>query len=321
MTDTGYTFRTQDYILTCSVHHGLTKDAEDYLVIDAIDGDGSQLTIPERIEISSYDVAGNRMVRELPVRGIGKKAGLGKKGLTRIVCGKNLLFMDDWAFAQCDNLLQVIMTSPDAVNQFRFAKGVFEDCRKLRSIAADADEAGALGYLLGVLPCRMQAEYLLTGDDIGSAHWYEKWDQRLMSYLDEDDEEGYTNVVLCGEEDIQRSVHGFAEDKRKSKAALCLIRLCHPLLLQDLYRERMQAYLLAHTKGEETEEAWMVLLEEFADELSYFKMFAQIGAIHSENVDDMIVDMDDRSTETKAFVMRYKQEHLQTADVFDEFEL
>lgn len=343
-----FNHRVGEFVLACEVKENLIIFDSDYIVITSITGDGSMLKIPETIEVSGVD---------LKVRAIEKKACLGHKGLTTLELPSTIERVEDWAFAQCDNLKTVCVyesisqkvdkknittetITAEAISdgnhtsinsqfvvgnnqdsKIRFGRGVFDDCKKIHSISLDGNLQSAMSALLGALPYRLDAEYLLCSDHIGSSDWYENWDQSLCMYLLENDEEGYTNVVLCGEEDIQRSVSEFISDKRKSKSALCMLRLVNDSYLTEESKQKYTEYLLANTKGQEAEDAWYALLEEYGDNLAYYELFANIGAINKENVDAMIVDMADAYPEAKAFVMRYKQENLMDGDIFAGFEL
>jgi hypothetical protein len=79
--------------------------------------------------------------------------------------------------------------------------------------------------------------------------------------------------------------------------------------------------LLSHTKGCETEEAWEVIVANHGGELAYYELLAQVGGISQDNIEDMIEDLDAGHAETKAYLIRYKQEHFGVEDVFDQFQL
>ncbi len=316
-----FIYESYDYKLYCVVKTGLSVLEADCIHVQLVNGDGSLLVIPDTMTIESYDVQGNLYTRELPVTVIEKKACLGHRGLLRAELGSNVREIEEWAFAQCENLKMVVFSGGKERVPVHFGKGVFEDCRNLEILALNGDVEAPMSTLLGAVPYRLDAEYLLSGDDVGGELWYRKWDNRLQAFLDEDDEEGYTNIVLCGEEDIERSVPGFMRDKRRKKSELCLLRLAHPECLEQEAKDAFSSYLLAHTKGAETEEAWQVLVRKFGDDVAYFELFAKIGAIHADNIEAMIVDMQDAHAETKAYLMRYKLEKLQSEDVFDMFTL
>ena len=86
-------------------------------------------------------------------------------------------------------------------------------------------------------------------------------------------------------------------------------------------KSKFCAYLLSHTKGCPTEEAWEVLLSEFGEMVEYYKLFARLGGIHQDNIDDMLTDMGERFAEAKAFLLNYKQENFGGGDFFSQFQL
>jgi hypothetical protein len=199
---------------------------------------------------------------------------------------------------------------------------VFDENHALKFIYTGDGDSKEHAALLAKAPCVMDAEYLLNERYSGYDEWYTNWDARLNSIINEADDEGYTALVLCGEEDILKEPLEFCRDNRKKKAYLCLLRLFYDEALNDENRDIFSRYVLKHCKGCETDEAWQVMLEKFADEIPFFKMFADMGCITAENVDDMLLDMDENHAEAKAYVMNYKQENFAGGgDAFDMFTL
>ena len=205
--------------------------------------------------------------------------------------------------------------------QLYFGKGVFDKCNKLQDICLGYERPDDLSALLGSVIYRMPAEYLLRDKELGQAGWFEKWDQCLSVFLNEPDLDGYTDMVLCGEEDIFYKEPDFAIHKRKKKASLCLLRLMHDSNLKESLRQKFQDYLLQHTKGCTGDEAWQVLLDEYGESVSYFKLFADLGCVTKDNIEGMLSDMGQQYAESKAFLLNYKQTRLKQSDVFSMFDL
>lgn len=277
---------------------------QEKVCITAVAGVGSVLELPELLD-------------GFPVTKIGKKALLGCHALTKVIFPATVRELDSWALAQCRNLTTVVLLG----NQVVFGSGVFEDCDKITYICLGKEEPDDLSVLLAALPSRMQAEYLLQAGDVGTEAWYQRWDQKLTAFLDEDDEEGYTTLVLCGEEDIIRSVPGYIKDKRMAKAALCYIRLRYCLHISEASRKLFETYILKHTKGCSTDEAWKVLIRDFGEEIEYFKLLADLGGITAAGIDEMLIDLGENHAEAKAFLMKYQAEHFGGGDIFDQFTL
>lgn len=275
-------------------------------------GSSAKITLPEIISFEGTD---------WELHGIGKKAFLGCSTLRSVILPKTIKEIDDWAFSQCRQLEGVRIEKNETMAPVRLGTGVFMDCPKIQYYAPGVDESDDLAVLLATTIHLLPSEDLLRDEDLGNEHWYEKWDQRLFTFLNEKDEEGYTDMVLCGEEDIKRNVPEFASDKRRRKAWLCMLRLMHSSCLESKQKQVLTNYLLSHTKGCETEDAWEVIALEHGNDLTYYQLFAEIGGIHADNIDAMIQDLDAANAEAKAYLIRYKQEHFSSQDFFDQFSL
>lgn len=274
------------------------------ITITGASGVGSVLEIPAQLE-------------EKTVTAIGKKAFLGQHALTEIIFPASVKYIESWALAQCRVLKVVVIQGRDV----RLGNGVFEDCEKLACICMGSDAQDDLSVLLGTLPMRLQAEYLLLSGDIGTEQWYRKWDQKLVSFINEADDEGYTTLVLCGEEDILQSVPAYITNRRIAKAALCFIRLRYHRYLAAEYEMLFQDYILTHSKGASTDEAWQALIQEFGDDIAYYQLYAQLGGITAAGINEMLDDLGENHAEAKAYLMKYQAEHLGTTDIFESFSL
>lgn len=306
-----YVYKTGDYRIEYDIEkHFNGIDVEWQSVICQCVGNGSVLSIPDAFSVED---------KKYPVKVIGKKAFLGNRSLREITLPETITTIDNWAFAQCDNLSKVIILREDKKIMPKLGKGVFSDCTSLRHICVGDDRENTFSALLGTLPTCLEADYLLTDETAGRVEWFLKWDRRLAEFLMEEDEEGYTNLVLCGEEDIQRSVPGYILEKRKLKSKLCLIRLMYDEYLGE-EKDIFGSYILSHTKGCDSDEAWQVILEEYGDDIRYYKLFNELGAIQTEHIDEMIMDMGDKHIEAKAYLLGLKG-YASKVDVFDKFVL
>ncbi len=171
--------------------------------------------------------------------------------------------------------------------------------------------------LLAAAAVMLDAEYLLDVQEAGTKAWIQKWDARMAAVMAAEDGEGYTKMILCGEEDYGCSLEEFIRNKRKGKVRLALLRLLNPLGLEEDAAVLWKGYLLAHTKGCETEETWEVLLEEHGYEENYFRLFAEIGALREDNFDSILKDMAEGYAEMKAYFIGYRQKNMESVDFFD----
>lgn len=280
------------------------QDNEESISIVSVRNVGSSFSVPEEIEGHKIKV-------------IGKKAFIGCRLLRQITIPAGIEEIHDYAFAQCYNLRTVIIMN----NKIHFGNGIFTECNMIQDICLGYEEPDDISALLGTLIYRLKAEHILVDDSWGTESWYAKWDMELLAYLRQDDEEGYTDLVLCGEEDIQYSLEEYITKKRINKSALCLIRLMHNSMLTNENERVIKNYILSHIKGCRTDEAWQALISEFSNDINYFKLFADIGGINSDNIDGLLADMGEVSSEAKVFLIDYKKDNFSVADAFDVFSL
>ncbi len=286
------------------IEYIINQDIDESITIVGVRNVGSSFSVPEEIDGHKIKI-------------IGKKAFLGCRLLRQITIPAGIEEIQDYAFAQCYNLRTVIIMN----NKIYFGNGIFTECNMIQDICLGYEEPDDVSALLGTLIYRLKAEHILVDDSWGTESWFAKWDMELLAYLKQDDEEGYTDLVLCGEEDIQYSLEEYICKKRINKSALCLIRLMHNGMLSNENEKLIKDYILSHIKGCKTDEAWQALLSEFSNDINYFKLFADIGGINSDNIDELLADMGEVSSEAKVFLMDYKKDNFSAVDAFDIFSL
>ena len=292
------------------------------------------------IEITGYRGRDMRLAVPAEIDGyavtrIGRKAFLSNKTLREIRLPDTVAHIDDWAFAYCTNLQK--LTLP--YRRIGIGQGVFKECARLEQIAdgsrtAEAGETSATGaaedravvdtaYLLAAVGS-LDAFYLLDPADAGSPAWLARWDDRMGAVMRRSDAEGFSKMLLCGEEDYgsrDNNLDYYMTKRRKEKVRLAMLRLMHDYGLADAVRSGLTAYLLEHIKGASTEETWQVILEEHGDELAYYEFLTGIGGVTAENFQPMMDDMGQSHTEMKAYLMKYHGERQAGGDAFAAFEL
>ena len=255
-----------------------------------------------------------------PVTTLGKKAFLSKKNLRRVILPETMDEVGDWAFAYCDSLTEVRIPGKD----IRFGKSVFLECKELKRIS-ERENGGNPDFqpeLLAAAVKDFEAYYLLDIPAVGSREWLDKWDSRLAAVLGASDREGYSKQVLCGEEDYgSTDLTAYVSSRRKKKVRLSLLRLLFPRGLSQPFRKELEQYLLAHTKGGESEETWQVIWKEYGNDRAYYSLFAELGCVNTENLGDILGDIGGDLPEMKAYFLRYCEEKLESRSFFDDLEL
>lgn len=285
---------------------------DDQAEIVAYRGKDLEVVIPDQIE-------------SCPVTCIGKKAFLSKKMIKQITLPDSIVRIDDWAFACCGRLSKLILP----YHKIEIGQGVFKDCNSLEQII---DERGDItgkrtidiSYLLAATMNRLDAFYLFDFENAGTDGWLAQWDARMMTQMAVDDADGFSKMLLCGEEDYgskDNNLDYYMEQQRRKKVRLAMLRLMHDYGLAESARGFLKQYLLAHNKGQATEETWLVVLGEHGDEIEYYRFLTELGCVTTDNFQDLIADMGDSHTEMKAFLMRYHSEQNEGQDAFSVFSL
>lgn len=294
--------------------------------IVSYEGEDIYLTIPETL--GSGAERDSNFASEKCVNSIGKKAMLSCKSLRRVCLPETIEEVGDWAFAYCDELREVRIPEKG----LRFGKGIFRECGKLRLVTVEGKPRD-IGGLLAASVTLLDAPYLFTPLRCGDEDWLRQWDARMLQILRAADKEGYSKMVLCGEEDYgskENNLDYFLNQKRKSKVRIAFMRLLNPLGLQDEVKEELENYLRAHTAGrgyiggtsvgkEESavsEETWQVLREEHGEDSEYYKLFTKIGCLTEENFDGILSQAGENCPEMKAWFLRYKEENIGYTDFF-----
>ena len=273
------------------------------VTVTRFQGNAAEVRVPERIE-------------ETPVAAVGKKAFLSRKDLRRVTLPETLEELGDWAFAYCDNLLQVTLPG----KRIRFGRAVFLECAKLEQL--ECGRGRQVAELMAAAVRSFGAYYLLDLAEAGSGEWLGKWDARLRDALYTPDREGYSRQVLCGEEDYGSTDLGaYVNGRRKEKVRLALLRCLRPMGLSEGFRKELEGYLLAHTKGGESAETWQVILEEHGEHREYYELFARLGCVRKENLDGILTDIGQAHPEMKAFFLRCQQEQPGGKNFLDDLEL
>ncbi len=276
---------------------------EEGAVITACLMTGSRAALPGRIEGQ-------------PVTRIDRKAFLSSKQLREIRLPESLRQIDDWAFAYCSGLVYVWIPRCNLI----MGKGVFKECEALEGIFyldAETPEELQKGRLLGSVPVKLEAEYLFTPGEMEGKAWLARYDERLRVFLHQPDEDGYSKMVYCGEEDIMSNLDLYLAERRRAKARMCFLRLRNPAGLSQEFREELQQYLRDHTKGCQSEAAWEVVFGEHGSEQEYYAVFTEAGCLTDENYDAALLEMGERYPEMKGYLMRYHAQNRKTTDFFD----
>lgn len=264
---------------------------------------------PYEINIPDY-------IEGVAVREIDKKAFLGAKALVSVSLPESIVKIGDWGFASCDHLERFEIRGNAKIKP-ELGQGVFSKNSALKSISFKETDIGLKDKLIAAAATIMDAEYLLVEDE----HFFAQWDVKLMSILDEKDDEGFVFMVLCGEEDLAADIDEYCELRRRRKSTLSFLRLLNSSLLSEVDREKLSSYLIDHSCGCESRAAFDVLLEHSEDE-EYQALFLELPMVTDDNFEMVLEALGDRYAPLKAKVLSWREDNREsTIDFFDSFEL
>ena len=273
------------------------------------------------VTVVSCRVSGSRVVIPDTIDGmhitrLDRKPFLSSKPLREICLPVGLKEIGDWAFAYCSNLKKVVLPKKDIL----LGRGIFKECEALTDIPHLGEtgiRAEQVGKLLGAVPTKLEADYLFSPKEAGERVWLSRFDDRLREFLETPDEDGYTKMVYCGEEDIVANMDLYLAERRRAKSRLCFLRIMNDTELSEDFREKLKEYLVSHTKGCASQAAWEVAFKEHGNEQDYYEAFAKVGCLTEDNYDAILSEMGESYPEMKAYLMRYKSQNMESSDFFD----
>lgn len=277
-------------------------------------GIGTKAIVPKEID-------GKRVVS------IGRKAFLSRKTLKEIVLPDTIEEIGDWAFAHTEALKKIVIPRRELTR----GKDLFLGCKQLEEIVLSGteeerlqDKKDGIGHMLASAIKVFGDYFLFTPTEIRDDTWMKRWDEQLLKLVRLDDLDGFQELWTCGEEDYEGKdydIESYPVEKRKLKLRMIYFRLLHPYKIAESVKNELQQYLHDHTKGTKEPEAWEVLLEEHGEDIAYYQVFTEAGCVNEENFDDLLADMQEVNAQMKAYMLKYKEEHLMKKDAFAEFEL
>lgn len=253
-----------------------------------------------------------------PVVNIGKKAFLSAKTVSRIVIPQTVVKIGDWAFASCSRLTELVLPK----NNLEMGSGVFRDCVMLEKIVLTegGTENEDVFYLLAAAVGKLDAQYLFDIENAGSPDWFEHFDSTVLQMLAKDDSDGFSKMLLCGEEDYvgdESNLDTYCLMNQKSKVRIILLRLLHSAGIKDEAKEHFSNYLKTYMDIV----TWKVLLEEHGDAREYFDLLIDYECINKDNISRLIESMGEHNTGMKGYLMKVKSEKMGGNDFLDDLDL
>lgn len=276
----------------------------DNVTIEYFRGRGVNIDVPAQIN-------------GLPVTDIKKKAFFGAKSLRRIELPSSIVKIGEWAFASCNGLEEIIVNNPNV----ELGAGIFKNCDKLNKIQCGfTEDAEQKATLLALAVMLGGTGHLLDFHRAGTAEWIRELDEQLVFMLAKDDGEGFSNMLLCGEEDYvgdDSNLDVYCSLRKKEKLRRVFTRLINSLAIADDVESALSGYLLKCMPNE----TWQLVLEEHGEEQEYFELLLKYSCINADNIAELIEQMGDKHSGMKAYLLRKKSEMNGAEKLFDDWDI
>lgn len=276
--------------------------------------------IGKKVIIPSY-------IEQFPVRKIEKKTFLSCKSIEEIILPETLEEIGDWVFAHADHLNRLSIPK----KEIHFGKDIFLGCLRLKNVVITAsedemvqNEKDGIDKMFAHAVIAFHDYYLCDACRAGSYDWLQRWDEKLIAYLSQDDYAGFEELWICGEEDYEGKeydIDSYPVKKRKSKVRLTFFRLLHSKYLEDSNKKILQNYIKQNASSRLASEVWNILKEEHINDITYFQVFSEAGCITEENFELFLCDLQEANAQIKGYLLKYKEEHFKTKDAFSAFDL
>ena len=278
-----------------------------------------------------------------PLAVIGAKAFLSCKEVETLVLPETLEIVEDWAFAHMKQLQEI--TFP--VKKIKFGKKVFLGCENLKKVhlqgTAKSEGNAGMPFLLASMFRYFPEERLqnleLAGSMTGQSSWLADYDEALTAYLARPDDYDFEPAFIgwFDVEDVDDQKCRFVLQQQKTKIELVFQRLIYSEGLAETVRRNLAEYLLRDGKkaGEYNKQNSKhnknsnrdLVLEMFCDEeksfgqdISYYKIWAQIGGLDSECAGELMKKIPYEDPEIHTFLLE-KQMEVCKGDFFAGLEL
>ena len=258
---------------------------ENEAVLSVCKGSFTSLVLPE------YPFEGVKLTA------IAKKAFLGRKTLRKLSVPSSVNSVGDFGFAHCSNLKELDMPLCET------GDGVFTGCTSLERVSFPGmSEDKAALFALSV---RFSGPARVSDIEELSEEWFIRFDAWILTLLLQPDDEGFTNQILCGEEEVGLSDRdAYESGQRVIKASLCIQRLLHPEGLLPKFEKIFTEYIYTHREGSEKgNESWIAVRENYPDK-AHFEILERYGCVGDGNRRAMLKSLGDDKQELKSLLMK-----------------
>lgn len=268
-----------------------------------------------------------KKIGETEVTIVGKKAFLGNQQVTSLYLPESVEVVEPWAFAYCSQLRELWL--PGTIQSL--GKDIFMKDERLyrlmvyrgEHVYEEAAELAAIAVTL------WQEDGALAISEVGKEEWYQAFDEHLVKFLREPDEQGFAPFPAGGEEDYEGAENDIAfykSNRCKQKVRVVYVRLLHSEFLKEENRNYYISYLQMHNQVGQCSsgngaETFTVLKEQEEDAYGYYELYTGLGLATRENMDALLQNIQEEHAELKAYLIRFQKNRFPDQNVWEQFVL
>lgn len=265
-----------------------------------------------------------------PLTVIGAKAFLSCRQVEKLVLPDTLVQVEDWAFAHMKGLIEIVFPAKEIL----FGKKVFLGCDALRQVTL-IREGKLLQELYEGIPFFLASAFRLAlakdhrnlydlrlaGDAEGQWRWLAYYDEALLAYLMQADDNGFEPAFIgwFDVEDVDDQRVGYMSEQIRKKIELAFQRMVYAEKMSERTEKLLKEYL--------TKKAPEQVLELMRDtesdggrQVRYLRVWRQIGGFELYSPKFLLEELENADPEVRSFLLECELEET-VGDFFGSLEL
>lgn len=265
-----------------------------------------------------------------PLTVIGAKAFLSCRQVEKLVLPDTLVQVEDWAFAHMKGLIEIVFPAKEIL----FGKKVFLGCDALRRVTL-IREGELLQELYEGIPFFLASAFRLAlakdhrklydlrlaGDAEGQWRWLAYYDEALLAYLMQADDNGFEPAFIgwFDVEDVDDQRVGYMSEQIRKKIELAFQRMVYAEKMSERTEKLLKEYL--------TKKAPEQVLELMRDtesdggrQVRYLRVWRQIGGFELYSPKFLLEELENADPEVRSFLLECELEET-VEDFFRSLEL
>ncbi|MDE6925211.1 MAG: leucine-rich repeat domain-containing protein [Acetatifactor sp.] len=265
-----------------------------------------------------------------PLTVIGAKAFLSCRQVEKLVLPDTLVQVEDWAFAHMKGLIEIVFPAKEIL----FGKKVFLGCDALRRVTLIREGKllqelyeGISFFLASAFRLALAKDHgklydlRLAGDAEGQWRWLAYYDEALLAYLMQADDNGFEPAFIgwFDVEDVDDQRVGYMSEQIRKKIELAFQRMVYAEKMSERTEKLLKEYLIKKAP-EQVLELMRDTESGGGGQVRYFRVWRQIGGFELYSPKFLLEELENADPEVRSFLLECELEET-VGDFFGSLEL